>query len=427
MKKNNIEEQFIKYVSQNVLGMIGISVYILADTYFISSAVGADGITALNLVLPVYNLIYAMGAMIGVGSAIKYSIDQSKGNYFVNAIFWGTIVGIIFLFVGLLMPDRVMEFMGADAGIVSVGKNYTRIFMSFAPFFIWNHIVNAFVRNDGDPSIAMLATLVSSLFNIVFDYVLMFQCKMGMEGAALATALSPLIGVFVCCVHFRSNRNNVSFELKIPSIKKMIDSCTVGVSAFVGEISSGVITVVFNMLIMNIAGNTGVAAYGIVANISLVAVAIFNGIALGSQPLLSNFYGQGDSSAVKRTSKLAIVTALSASIFIIGAVWLGANEITDVFNRDGDEQLTIYAVTGLKIYFLGFVFAGINIVCSTVFSAIENARVAFVISVARGFVLIVGCAFIMSVLFGVNGVFGAFPVAELITFFIVCVGLKRNL
>ena len=113
-------------------------------------------------------------------------------------------MGLLFLLVGIFIPFNLFAMLGGDAEIVAVGKNYTRIFMSFAPFFMWNYICNAFVRNDGNPSIAMAATLFSSLFNIVFDYVLMFPLGLSMEGAALATALSTLFGILFCCINFRS-------------------------------------------------------------------------------------------------------------------------------------------------------------------------------------------------------------------------------
>ena len=110
---------FARYVSQNILGMLGISVYILADTFFISLAEGADGITALNLVLPIYSLIFAIGAMIGVGSAIKFRIlraknEQSADNYFSNAILWAFLFGLFFALAGLLIPDRIVALLGGD-------------------------------------------------------------------------------------------------------------------------------------------------------------------------------------------------------------------------------------------------------------------------------------------------------------------------
>lgn len=123
-----------------MLGMLGMSFYILADTFFISKAVGADGITALNLVLPLYNLIFAIGAMIGVGSAIRFVVarnkdDKSADGYFFHAIIWAVIISTVFIAAGALIPDKIISVLGGDETIVATGKQYTRIFMMFAPFF----------------------------------------------------------------------------------------------------------------------------------------------------------------------------------------------------------------------------------------------------------------------------------------------------
>ncbi|MGN1102657.1 MAG: MATE family efflux transporter, partial [Huintestinicola sp.] len=331
----NIKKQFAKYVSQNILGMVGMSLYIIADTYFISLAVGAKGIAALNLVLPVYSLIFAVGAMIGVGSAIRFTIDAGRRStdrdkYFFNALFWGTAIGLIFSAVGFFFPGQVISIMGGDRTITAVGSGYTRIFMSFAPFFIWNHICNAFVRNDGAPSVSMAATLSSSLFNIAADYILMFPLGMGMEGAALATAISPIVGVLVCCRHFISKKCSVKLKFSLPSIRQLGKACVLGVSSFVGEISSGVTTAVFNGLILSAAGNTGVAAYGVIANCSIVATSVYNGIAQGSQPIASRLYGDGDESGVKKVIKLAAITALMVSAVLISAVFVFTKPIAGI-------------------------------------------------------------------------------------------------
>lgn len=161
----------------------------------------------------------------------------------------------------------------------------------------------------------MLATLLSSLFNIIFDYVLMFPCGLGMKGAALATAFSPVVGIGICMTHLLGRKSTISLRPVRPSVRRMFYSCQVGVSAFVGEMSSGVITVVFNYIILNLAGNSGVAAYGIIANTALVAVATLNGVAQGSQPLLSSCYGRGETENMNRLVRLAMITAV-----IIGTV-----------------------------------------------------------------------------------------------------------
>lgn len=425
------EKAFFKYVSQNILGMIGISVYILADTFFISLSVGADGITALNLVLPVYNLIFAIGSMIGVGSAIRYTLEQGQQekepfNYFSNALIFATLIGLIFSVTGLLAADKLIALLGGDAQIVATGTSYTRIFMLFAPCFMWNHIFNAFVRNDGAPSVAMAATLSGSLFNIVMDYVLMFPLQLGMAGAALATALSPLLGVAICCFHVFSKKSRIKLRFSLPSLKKLLISCQVGVSAFVGEISSGVITVVFNLLILGLAGNVGVAAYGVVANISLVAVSVFNGVSQGSQPLISSAWGQGERADAKKVLRLGLGTALGLALLIVTVIFVWASPIANIFNQEHDVLLASLAETGLKLYFVGFLFAGLNIVAAGALSAAGAAKWAFVTSVLRGFAAIIFFAFLLSACFGMNGVWLAFPAAELLTLLVTVIALKKS-
>ena len=425
-------KNFIKYVSQNMLGMVGMSVYILADTYFISVAVGTNGITALNLVLPIYNLIFAIGSMIGVGSAIRYVVEQNKKSpkadgYFFHALLWAFIISLFFIFIGVFLPDKLIALLGGDTVIVATGKNYTRIFMCFAPFFMWNYICNAFVRNDGNPSIAMAATLFSSLFNIVFDYVLMFPLGLSMEGAALATGFSPVIGILICCIHLKSDKCSIKLKPTFPSFRRLLYCCQVGVSSFVGEISSGVITVVFNMIILRLAGNTGVAAYGVVANTSLVAVALFNGIAQGSQPLISDSYSRGRHKDVSAYLKMAVTTCISVAVLLLICIFLYAPAITAVFNGEHDAALASYAENGLRLYFIGFLFAGINIVGTAILSAVESAKYAFAASISRGFVAIILFAFLLSALIGLNGVWLAFPVAEFVTMLITVYGLGKTM
>ena len=429
MSTINIQKQFVRYVSQNMLGMLGMSLYILADTFFISKAVGANGITALNLVLPLYNLIFAIGAMIGVGSAIRFTVERNKGikeaeGYFFHALAWGAIISLIFILAGACFPGQVIHALGGDTDIVNTGFSYTRIFLMFAPFFMWNHIITAFVRNDGDPSIAMFATLGSNLFNIVFDYVLMFPCGLSMAGAALATALSPIVSILICMRHFCSGRNTVILKPVRLSVRKLLFSCQVGVSAFVGEISSGVITVAFNTIILGLSGNIGVAAYGVVANLSLVAVALFNGIAQGSQPLISRFYGQGDRKNLHIVIGLALKTALCTAVIVLILIQIWAEPMAGIFNREHDLELAALAKQGLRLYFTGFLFAGINIVGTNILSAVESVQWAFISSISRGFVAILIFAFLLSSLFGMPGVWLAFPCAEFVTMLLTLNGIR---
>ena len=426
----NLTKQFFKYVSQNIFGLLGTSCYILADTYFISQAAGTDGVTLLNLCLPIYNFIFAIGAMVGLGAATRYAILRAQGDercqrYFSNAVFCACALSVPFLLAGIFAPGSLLRLMGSDAEIVALGIPYARIFLMFTPFFMCNYVCNAFVRNDGAPSIATCATLFSSLFNIVFDYILMFPLGLGMEGAALATAISPIIGILICCIHFCSDKCSVKLKPTVPSVKRLFYSCQVGVSSFVAEISSGVITVVFNMVILRLAGNIGVAAYGVVANTSLVAVALFNGIAQGSQPLISDYYGRGLRKNVGSILRMAVVSSLLIAALLILFICTFAPFVTSVFNSEHDARLASYAESGLRLYFTGFIFAGINIVGSAILSAVESVKYAFAASIMRGFIAISIFAFALSAAFGMTGVWLAFPAAEFVTMFIIVKGLRQ--
>lgn len=422
----NVKKQFAKYVSLNILGMVGMSCYIIADSFFIAKAEGANGLTALNLVLPLYNLIFAIGSMVGVGSAIRYSVlktrgDSSADSYLFNALFFTAVLGLVFTFVGIFAPEKLLTLLGADSTIVETGRDYTRIFMCFGPIFMWNYVANAYVRNDGAPTVAMIATLSSSLFNIVFDYVLMFPLKMGMKGAALATVLSPVLGITICSFHLFSKRSNVKIKPCVPSIKRLISSCQVGIPAFVGEMSSGVITLVFNYVLLSLAGNIVVAAYGVVANVSLVTLAVFNGIAQGSQPLISRNHGAERHSDVNSLKKLSLIVALVMGIILYAVMYFATDPIVAVFNSEHNAQLAEYANTGVKLYFIGVLFAGLNIVGSSFFSAVEKAKEAAVISVLRGFVLVVLFVLILPKTLGVNGVWLSYPAGEFSTMLVMIV------
>ena len=272
----------------------------------------------------------------------------------------------------------------------------------------------------------MSATLFSSLFNIVFDYILMFPLGLSMEGAALATAFSPIVGILICCTHFRSDKCSIRLKPIAPSVKKLLYSCQVGVSSFVGEISSGVITVVFNMIILSLAGNIGVAAYGVVANTSLVAVALFNGIAQGSQPLISEVYSKRLHKNINGYLKMALITSLGVAVLLLTFIYPFAPVVTSIFNGENNAILASYANEGLRLYFIGFLFAGINIVGTAALSAMEAAKYAFAASILRGFVAIIIFAFVLSALLGLNGVWLAFPAAEFVTMLVTVYGLGKS-
>ena len=427
----NLTKQFFKYVSQNIFGLLGTSCYILADTYFIAQAAGTDGVTLLNLCLPIYNLIFAFGSMIGLGAATRYAILRAQGDaraqrYFSNAIFSVCILAVPFMLVGIFRPDGLLRLMGGDADIVALGMNYARIFLMFTPFFMCNYVVASFVRNDGDPSLAMVATLSGSLFNVVFDYIFIFPMGLGLPGAALATAISPILSIAVCSAHFIKKSNTITFVRKAPSVRLLAQSCQLGISGFVGELSSGVTTTVFNFLLLRLAGNVAVAAYGVVANFALVATAIFNGVAQGAQPLVSQCYGKNEMAGARKLLLLGCGTALGLAALLYGVVFGYTDALTALFNSENSALMAEFAHSGMRIYFVGYFFAGCNIVAAGYLGAVNRPAEASITSLCRSMVAIVVCSLVLSALFGMNGVWAAFPVSEAITLALTVFLLKRK-
>ena len=427
----NLTKQFFKYVSQNIFGLLGTSCYILADTYFIAQAAGTDGVTLLNLCLPIYNLIFAFGSMIGLGAATRYAILRAQGDaraqrYFSNAIFSVCILAVPFMLVGIFRPDGLLRLMGGDADIVALGMNYARIFLMFTPFFMCNYVVASFVRNDGDPSLAMVATLSGSLFTVVFDYIFLFPMGLGLPGAALATAISPILSIAVCSAHFIKKSNTITFVRKAPSVRLLAQSCQLGISGFVGELSSGVTTTVFNFLLLRLAGNVAVAAYGVVANFALVATAIFNGVAQGAQPLVSQCYGKNEMAGARKLLLLGCGTALGLAALLYGVVFGYTDALTALFNSENSALMAEFAHSGMRIYFVGYFFAGCNIVAAGYLGAVNRPAEASITSLCRGMVAIVVCSLVLSALFGMNGVWAAFPVSEAITLALTVFLLKRK-
>lgn len=424
MNQKSLLREFTKYVGLNILGMIGMSCYILADTFFVSKALGADGLTALNFCISVFSILQGFGLMLGIGGATRYSIEKASGNrrkgdeVFTVTVVLGLVLAVIFVVVGLFYSAAVATRLGADEQTLPLAKVYLTTILSFAPFFLMNNILLAFIRNDHSPNLSMTAMLISSLSNIILDYVFIFPCGLGMFGAAFATGLSPIISISILSLHFVKKRHGFRLckynGLWSEKIKKAADILVLGLSSFIGEMSSAIALITFNLVILRMEGNIGVAAYGIVANIALIAVAVFTGAAQGLQPLVSKCYGEGRAREGAKLYSYAVMTALGLSIVMYAVIFTGRVPIAAVFNKDQDVVLSKLAVNGLGIYFIGFFFAGINIVTAAYFSASERAKEAFAVSCARSLIILVPALLFMSRALGMNGVWWAFVVTEML-------------
>lgn len=423
-------KQFVRYVVPNILGVVGMSAYYFADTYFIAQAAGADGLTALNLILPFFYFIYGIGDMLGIGAATRFTIERARGNDSAadkclgNSLGYGILLGIGFGILGWLQAENLMRLCGADEGIVAVGGNYLRIVLLSAWAFMGATIVNSFIRNDGAPRLSMAAMLVSAFYNIVFDYVFIVVLDLGMIGAALATVTAPVVGLCICLGHFFSKRNTLKINVNFLP-EQLKDSVMLGTSGFMAEMSSCVLMVLYNSLFLYYVGNIGVAAYGIIANLATMSAAMFTGLSQGVQPLMSFYHGCGDYIRRRKVLRLSLLAGVGIAVIIIAVLNLLDNETVALFNRDANPFLAEYAVHGIHMYFPGFVFAGYNVVVSGYFAATEASKLAMTISFLRGFVVITAVSVVLSQLFGANGIWLSFAVSELIVAVIVS-GVLHN-
>ena len=412
--------EFLKYSSLNVLGMIALSCYILADTFFVSKALGADGLAALNLAIPVYSFINGSGLMIGMGGGIKYSIAKSQGaaqradQTFTNSAVLTAVIAACFFLTGLLASGPLALLLGADGTVYEMTRTYLQVILLFAPMFMTNNLLLCFIRNDGAPQLSMAAMITGSLSNVVLDYVFMFPFGMGIFGAVLATGMAPVISILVLSPYLFRRKNQFHLRKCRISGKLALGIFSSGLPSLITEVSSGIVMIVFNTIILGIAGNIGVAAYGVIANLSLVVMSIYTGISQGIQPLLSSGYGTGNRKKTQSVLRYALVSAVLISVVVYVCVFFGADPIAVVFNSEQNATLQSIAVTGLKIYFTACVFAGFNIILSVYFTSTENALPAHIISILRGFVVIIPMAFLLSAAAELTGVWAAFPVTELI-------------
>lgn len=421
MKDKKLFASFAKYASLSVLGMVGMSCYILADTFFVSKGLGTEGLAALNLAIPAYNVIHGAGLMLGIGGATKFSVYKSRGEgekanrVFTDTLYLSAAFSVLFVLVGAFLSGQISSLLGAEGNVFSMTNTYLRVLLLFSPAFILNDVLICFTRNDGDPPLAMLATLAGSLSNILLDYVFIFPCKMGMFGAVFATGLAPVIGILVSATRFLRRKNGYKPVKGKPNAQNLRTDLVLGFPSFVEQLSSAVVIIAFNAIILDLLGNTGVAAYGVVANISLVVLSVFTGIAQGTQPLVSRAHGEGDEKKSRSLLSYALISSAIFAAAVYAVLFAFARPVAEIFNSENDPELGAVAARGLRLYFIAAPFAGANIVLCSFFSAMEKPMPSHILSLMRGLAVILPAAFLFASLWGITGVWLSFPAAEILT------------
>ncbi len=425
-----IKTLYGKYLLPSISATLVTSIYILADTMMVGRGVGAVGIAALNLLLPVFSLFFGTGMMFGVGGSVLFSISRGRQEetmcrrYFTAALMLALLVGAFYGTAFQIWFEPVTAFLGRNESMDLFVRQYGRILIAGAPIFVCSSFFQAFVRNDKEPKRAMAAVIAGGVSNVILDYVFIFPMGMGMAGAAAATVIGSLITVVILLTHFVSPANTLKLT-RCFGLREMRASAVNGASSFLVEMTGGIVIFLFNRQLLSYVGDLGVVVYGIVSNSALIAASIFNGISQAAQPVMAINFGAGKRERVEETRRRALKTAAAAGI-LFTAIGLFCPQVLVYAFVEPTEEIIAMGVTAVRIYFLSFLAAGANVLFATYFQSVLKPGFAMAICMLRGIILNGAFVFLLPMFFGVNGIWAAMTATECLTLLCALIMLKEG-
>lgn len=431
LREQPILKVFLKYLIPSTLGLLLLSINIVIDGIFIGHGVGADGLAAVNIAVPIYSFFYGISLWVGIGGATLYSMHIGRGETAkakrIFTLSFATAVGatIIVSIVSLLMMEPMAYFFGANDVIIDYVLDYMFVLLAFGIVFVLESMLSIFIRNDGNPILAMTALIVAAVGNIILNYLFIFVFAWGVKGAAYATVLATFIAFIVMLAHFFRKSSTLSFVRFSWERSQLRHVITVGFPSFISEVAIALVTFGYNVLFMKAIGELGVASFAIVNYLHAIAALTFIGLGSALQPLVSFYYGAKLYKRMRASLRLAVISALVFGVasFLIGFFFAGP--LTVLFNA---TEVTLYNMTvnGIQLFFINYLFLGINVVYATYYQSIGQVKLALIISVARSIVFVVLFLLVLPLLFGSTGIWLAVPLAEGFTVILVLFVRKRN-
>lgn len=428
---DNIRKLFFKYLLPSISATLVTSIYVLADTIIIGRGVGANGIAALNIVLPIYSLFFGTGILLGVGGAVLMSFANGKGDkklansYFTSSVILAVAFSILYLTIGFLFFDKIVHLLGANEDNIALVKEYGKYVVLGSPLFLSSNFLQAFIRNDKAPKLAMVGIITGGVLNVILDYIFVFELNMSISGAAIATLIGTSITVIILLSHFLSKNNNMKLIKNSFKFKIGIDILQSGVSSFIIEMASGIVIFLFNLQLLKYIGNIGVVVYGIISNSAIVAMSLFNGAAQAAQPIMAINFGANKIKRVLEVKRFAIITAviIGMTLFLIGFGF--PKTIISIF-IDLTPEIISLGTKAIRIYFIGFLVMGLNIFYITYFQSIMQPKISLFICLLRGFILSTIFVFVLPLFFKVTGIWLTMPTTEFITVIVCFITVKRH-
>lgn len=420
-QEKSLRREYFHYLFPSIASMVSLSCYILADTYFVSAGVGSLGLAGLNIALPAYSLINALGLMLGIGAGVVVSVSRGQGDerkansVFGCAVAVGLAVGLVLTAVGVTQAEGIATLLGASKQSLPYAATYLRTITAFSVFFLLNNILVALVRNDGNPRLSMVAMVICSLSNVALDALFILGFGWRMFGAAFATGLAPIISIAILSLHWIKGKAGLRLEKKRPQLSLLPTIVKGGSANFITEMGNGVVILLFNLTLASLGGDLAVAAYGIVANIALVIANLFVGIGQGMQPVCSRCHGEGNVKGTGQLLRLAMGISLGLGVLFLIAGEVFPAQLAAVFNSKGDAELAALTIRAIRFYFAAFPFMGINLSLTAWMQSVMRTRPAGNLSLLRAFVLVVAGILLLPRMMGLDGVWLIVPIAEALT------------
>ena len=414
----NIKNMLV-FTVPTMVRMIFVSMYSIVDGIVVSNYVGSLGLSAINIVYPVLNVCMALAFMMAAGSSAIIGKNLGEGrtheaNRFMSLSVILTVSGIIALAVIFLQFDeQIYMMLGSDEGMLPYCIEYGTIMVAGGPFWALQVIFQSYLVTADRPRLGLGLSICAGLLNIVLDILLVGVLGWGMQGAAIASVAGMIIAGTVPLTIFFSKKSVIYFERPEWNGNEVLKSLGNGSSEMVSNLASAITTTLFNLQMMELIGEKGVAAISAILYLQFIFVAIFFGFASGIAPVISYNYGAENKDNIKKLFNISakIVAAFSLSMFIIAEV---LNRPLSMIFASQDPILLELMVYGFRIIAISVLFSGITIFSSGFFTALNNGKISAVISMLRTFVLEVGALLLLPVFMGIDGVWWALPIAEIL-------------
>lgn len=426
-----IKPIYLKYLSAAFGSALISSIYGIVDMAMVGQYQGPAGTAALAVVAPVWNIIYSLGLLMGIGGSVIFSVKrgsgQSRGSenqYFTSAVI-GSVILAVLAWGGLIVFEKpVLTFFGADEELLLLARHYLLPVKFVFPLFLFNQMLAAFLRNDGNPALATAGVLIGGIFNVFGDYFFVFTCDMGIFGAGLATAIGSVISFGVMLSHFLSRKNTLRFIKPEKLFVQLKEISVSGFSSFFIDVAMGILTVLFNRQIMKYLGGDALAVYGPIINISTFVQCCAYSVGQAAQPIISANFGAAKGGRIKEALRLSLYSAAFFGIFWTALSINCPNLYIRIF-MDATENIFIIAPAIIRTYSVSFLLLPLNIFSTYYFQAIMQPKAAFVVSVMRGLVISGALILLLPAAFPADSIWLAMPITELLTAVYAVFAIKK--